>query len=279
MPDRKGRMQPGDKYGKLTLLRKKGRSQGHQIWECECECGNLKNFMGPTIHSSERRGHGWKLACDSCVNKKCLNCGEYFYPHIKTQKYCSDEKCKEDRKKKYYKTLWQRTKPEPRPKKTTRINTDGIRAGNFTVLHDAEKRKKARMLKCLCDCGEIEIVYAEKILKFLRTGIEHNLKCAKCRMRKCIICGGLMPDKGVDKICSDKCRDKYYEENHDVFYRRYAEQKKRRLQRMRDNPDKTELNEFLERQRSKGRRRYREKLRRELSRNINKINKAIKDDE
>ena len=51
-------IQPGDKYGRLTILKDSGRRNkvGSVIWLCECECGNKCHRASTMIIQSLVRG-------------------------------------------------------------------------------------------------------------------------------------------------------------------------------------------------------------------------------
>ena len=50
----------GMKFGRLTVIRQVGKSKcGHKIWECKCECGNVRNVLS----SSLLRNHSFSCGC------------------------------------------------------------------------------------------------------------------------------------------------------------------------------------------------------------------------
>jgi hypothetical protein len=44
----------GQKFGSLKVLRKNGNSGGKAVWECICECGNVKNVRGVHLRSGRQ---------------------------------------------------------------------------------------------------------------------------------------------------------------------------------------------------------------------------------
>lgn len=60
-------LNPGDKYGKLTVLRfvgyRKCSNQSHGVYECECECGRRRVFRGGNVKDGSAASCG-------CVRRK-----------------------------------------------------------------------------------------------------------------------------------------------------------------------------------------------------------------
>lgn len=55
----------GDKFGKLTVLSFQGRNKGYDsLWECKCDCGNIKIVRGGVL----KNGHTQSCGCLKKIN-------------------------------------------------------------------------------------------------------------------------------------------------------------------------------------------------------------------
>lgn len=57
----------GRKFGRLTVVKKvKSDKAGHSIWECKCDCGNIKTILGTSLV------RGLTLSC-GCLHKETMS--------------------------------------------------------------------------------------------------------------------------------------------------------------------------------------------------------------
>lgn len=49
----------GQKFGRLTVVKKNGCQNGHILWDCDCECGNTITVKGIHLKS----GHTQSCGC------------------------------------------------------------------------------------------------------------------------------------------------------------------------------------------------------------------------
>lgn len=56
-------LQPGQRFGKLTVKEFAGIDNDHTLWKCQCECGTEKNYLGYLLTS------GAIISC-GCINSK-----------------------------------------------------------------------------------------------------------------------------------------------------------------------------------------------------------------
>lgn len=55
---------PGDKYGKLTVISRAGSSaHGDALYQCQCECGNICIKKGTILKTVSQRGHSCSCGC------------------------------------------------------------------------------------------------------------------------------------------------------------------------------------------------------------------------
>lgn len=64
----------GKKYGKLTVIKETlERSNGHALWKCQCECGNIVEVRGDRLRRKDRNdlgGGGIVRSCGCLKNKQ-----------------------------------------------------------------------------------------------------------------------------------------------------------------------------------------------------------------
>jgi hypothetical protein len=48
----------GNKYNRLKVLKESGKSGRQYLWECLCDCGTIKIFVGKNITSGNSKGCG-----------------------------------------------------------------------------------------------------------------------------------------------------------------------------------------------------------------------------
>ena len=65
-------IKPGDKYGKLTVIRQDGVKDNHKQWYCQCECGNFITVRGSHLTSGNTKscGCGHSNKRHELLNKK-----------------------------------------------------------------------------------------------------------------------------------------------------------------------------------------------------------------
>src|SRR5689334_14624212 len=54
-------IQPGQRFGKLTTIKEAERRNGRVMWQCRCDCGNLKDIDKFALHSGLTKSCGCKL--------------------------------------------------------------------------------------------------------------------------------------------------------------------------------------------------------------------------
>lgn len=114
----------GQKFGRLTVIRKNGKQGKCIMWECKCECGNVK-----TIRSSHLRS-GATQSCGCLSREKARNTMRRIGAKSPTR---SAEKL-----------------------------LTGRKFGRLLVLRDSGERtnRNNRVYECECECGNIVYVPA-----------------------------------------------------------------------------------------------------------------------
>lgn len=86
----------GQKFGKLTAIKRGPSKNNKTYWYCQCDCGNPELKLVQTTHLTR----GLIKSC-GCIPKfgnkeytnelrKCLICGKEFRPNVATRLYCFD---------------------------------------------------------------------------------------------------------------------------------------------------------------------------------------------
>lgn len=58
---RKVILQPGQKFGKWTVIEAAGHNKDHRaLWKCQCECGTIKNVVGRDLRNGSSKSCGCK---------------------------------------------------------------------------------------------------------------------------------------------------------------------------------------------------------------------------
>ena len=58
----------GERFGPLTVLGAlPERRNGHVVWLCRCECGNVKQVQSPNLKSAKKCRCKWRAAARECA--------------------------------------------------------------------------------------------------------------------------------------------------------------------------------------------------------------------
>jgi hypothetical protein len=68
----------GEKFGRLTALRRLGSKSGQSRWECECECGTIKSYALYQIKSGKTQSCG-------CLQKELTIARSTIHGHSKRE--------------------------------------------------------------------------------------------------------------------------------------------------------------------------------------------------
>lgn len=77
----------GQKFGKLTAMRRAPSRSGKSYWICKCDCGNEKEVQ--TCHLRDGSTQSCGCLVGHFSDRYCLNCGEKL--HKGQYKYCSNK--------------------------------------------------------------------------------------------------------------------------------------------------------------------------------------------
>ena len=123
----------GQKFGRLKVLSYKG----NRVWECKCDCGEIKSFRSSVIKKATSCG------CDRYINKKPMT--EEHKKHI------GEGLKKSENRKTFHKSP---------------CNLVGQRFGKLVVLEETDMRKGTNVIwKCQCDCGNITYAITSSLNK------------------------------------------------------------------------------------------------------------------
>lgn len=80
----------GQKFGKLTALKKVASKSGHTYWLCQCECGNQKEIQTSHLTGGKIKSCGCEGTRLNNLNeeRKCILCGKKFIANNYARLYC-----------------------------------------------------------------------------------------------------------------------------------------------------------------------------------------------
>lgn len=125
----------GQKFGRLTVLyRDPNKDKSRQVrWICQCECGNIKSYLGGALRS------GGTVSCGCYGQEKRT---EGIRKSEKVLKHC--KKMTEQKQQ----------------------HLEGQRFGKLVVLEQTDLRKGTNIIwKCQCDCGNIHYTTTNSLNK------------------------------------------------------------------------------------------------------------------
>ena len=165
----------GQRFGKLTVLRLAPEYKGGPaLWECRCDCGNLKTVRASKLKSGETKSCG-------CLKKENFDLAGKRFGKLTVLKLISAPNAKVK--------LWECqcdcgnhitastkqllngevtscgcTPSASQSKDSEQPDLTGQRFGMLTVLGKADCEKKGTWWNCQCDCGNTRIASTDELI-------------------------------------------------------------------------------------------------------------------
>lgn len=95
----------GEKYGKLQVLHRIGTKNDSPLWECVCDCGNLKEATARSLRTGNTRScgciHSAQLADRNRNNKVHGGCADYKEERLYGVWHAMKQRCYDSNRKDY----------------------------------------------------------------------------------------------------------------------------------------------------------------------------------